>query len=60
MTRLYARGRVLSHQRGKRITHPKTSIIHVEGAQNQKDAQFYLGKVSLLLHLFGLILIIFI
>ncbi|TIC26337.1 hypothetical protein E3Q12_00325 [Wallemia mellicola] len=41
---LYARGRVLSHQRGKRITHPKTSLIQIEGSQKIEDAKFYLGK----------------
>ncbi|TIC71606.1 hypothetical protein E3Q03_00415 [Wallemia mellicola] len=44
VTRLYARGRVLSHQRGKRITHPKTSLIQIEGSQKIEDAKFYLGK----------------
>ncbi|TIA98680.1 hypothetical protein E3P95_02374 [Wallemia ichthyophaga] len=44
VTRLYARGRVLSHQRGKRTSRPKTSIIQVEGATKTEDAKFYLGK----------------
>jgi len=43
-TRLYSKGRVLGHKRGKRNTHPNTSLIQIEGVANKEDAQFYLGK----------------
>ncbi|KAH7093902.1 ribosomal protein L35Ae-domain-containing protein [Auriculariales sp. MPI-PUGE-AT-0066] len=43
-TRLYAKGRVLGHKRGKRNTRPNTSLIQIEGVSNKDDAQFYLGK----------------
>jgi large subunit ribosomal protein L35Ae len=45
--RLYAKGRVLGHKRGKRNTRPNTSLIQIEGVANKEDAQFYLGKVRL-------------
>ncbi|KAI5847203.1 60S ribosomal protein L33 [Morchella snyderi] len=37
-------GKHLSYQRGKRNTNPNTSLIKIEGADNQKDATFYCGK----------------
>ena len=43
--RLYSKGRVLGHKRGKRNTHPNTSLLQIEGVANKEDAQFYLGKV---------------
>lgn len=43
--RLYSKGRVLGHKRGKRNTHPNTSLLQIEGVSNKEDAQFYLGKV---------------
>lgn len=43
-TRLYSKGRVLGHQRGKRNTNPNTSLLQIEGVANKEDAQFYLGK----------------
>ncbi|KAI0072642.1 60S ribosomal protein L33-A-like protein [Panus rudis PR-1116 ss-1] len=43
-TRLYSKGRVLGHKRGKRNTRPNTSLIQIEGVSNKEDAQFYLGK----------------
>ncbi|KAH9004540.1 60S ribosomal protein L33-A-like protein [Lactarius hatsudake] len=43
-TRLYSKGRVLGHKRGKRNTHPNTSLLQIEGVANKEDAQFYLGK----------------
>ncbi|KAF8586463.1 hypothetical protein K439DRAFT_1340973 [Ramaria rubella] len=42
--RLYSKGRVLGHKRGKRNTRPNTSLIQIEGVSNKEDAQFYLGK----------------
>ena len=43
--RLYSKGRVLGHKRGKRNSRPNTSLIQIEGVANKEDAQFYLGKV---------------
>ncbi|KAF8511807.1 60S ribosomal protein L33-A-like protein [Hysterangium stoloniferum] len=43
-TRLYSKGRVLGHKRGKRNTRPNTSLIQIEGVSNKEEAQFYLGK----------------
>lgn len=43
--RLYQKGRVLGHKRGKRNTRPNTSLIQIEGVANKEEAQFYLGKV---------------
>jgi hypothetical protein len=43
--RLYSKGRVLGHKRGKRNTRPNTSLIQIDGVSTKEDAQFYLGKV---------------
>jgi len=43
--RLYSKGRVLGHKRGKRNTRPNTSLLQIEGVATKEDAQFYLGKV---------------
>ena len=43
--RLYSKGRVLGHKRGKRNTRPNTSLLQIEGVANKEDVQFYLGKV---------------
>jgi len=43
-TRLYSKGRVLGHKRGKRNTRPNTSLLQIEGVASKEDAQFYLGK----------------
>lgn len=43
-TRLYSKGRIMSHQRGKRNLHPGTTLVKIEGVENTKDATFYLGK----------------
>ncbi|KAB5593938.1 60S ribosomal protein L33 [Ceratobasidium theobromae] len=43
-TRLYAKGRILGHKRGKRNSRPNTSLIQIEGVSNKDEAQFYLGK----------------
>ncbi|OAT05553.1 50S ribosomal protein L35Ae [Blastomyces gilchristii SLH14081] len=42
--RLYVKGRHLSYQRGKRATNPNTSLIKLEGVDDTKAANFYLGK----------------
>ncbi|KAI0306047.1 60S ribosomal protein L33-A-like protein [Multifurca ochricompacta] len=43
-TRLYSKGRVLGHKRGKRNSRPNTSLLQIEGVATKEDAQFYLGK----------------
>jgi len=43
-TRLYSKGRILSHQRGKRNTSPNTSLVQIEGVGSKEETQFYLGK----------------
>ena len=45
MLRLYAKGRIQGHKRGKRNQKPNTSLLNVEGCANKEEAQFYLGKV---------------
>ena len=50
--RLYSKGRVLGHKRGKRNTRPNTSLLQIEGVATKEDAQFYLGKVRNLANLF--------
>src|SRR5436190_3804286 len=42
--RLYVRGKHVSYTRGKRNTSPNTSLIKIEGCDNIKHAEFYLGK----------------
>ncbi|TVY53689.1 60S ribosomal protein L33-B [Lachnellula cervina] len=44
LTGYFHRGRHLSYQRGKRITNPNTSLIKLEGVDDTKAANFYLGK----------------
>jgi len=43
-TRLYSKGRVLGHKRGKRNSRPNTSLVAIEGVATKEEAQFYLGK----------------
>ena len=42
--RLYTKGRALGHARGKRNTHPDTTIVALEGVATKEEAKFYLGK----------------
>jgi len=35
----------MGHQRGKSVSHPATSLIKIEGVENNTDAKFYEGKV---------------
>ncbi|KAK7205949.1 hypothetical protein BZA70DRAFT_277504 [Myxozyma melibiosi] len=42
--RLYVKGKHIAHQRGKRNSHPGTSLIQIEGVASAKEAQFYFGK----------------
>ena len=44
---LYAKGRVTGQQRGKRNVRTNTNLVQIEGVADAKEAQFYLGKVSL-------------
>lgn len=44
ISRLYSKGRVLGHKRGKRNSRPNTSLIQIEGVATKEEAQFYLGK----------------
>ncbi|KAK0383263.1 hypothetical protein NLU13_9176 [Sarocladium strictum] len=42
--RLYVKGRHLSYQRSRHVTHPGTSLIKIEGVDDTNAANFYLGK----------------
>ncbi|KAJ4316751.1 60S ribosomal protein L33B [Fusarium piperis] len=42
--RLYVKGRHLSYQRSRHTTRPATSLIKIEGVDDTKGANFYLGK----------------
>ena len=44
-TRLYSKGKIMGHRRGKRSQHPNVTLVKIEGVESAKDAQFYLGKV---------------
>jgi large subunit ribosomal protein L35Ae len=44
--RLYTKGRIMGHKRGKSVSTPHTTLVKLEGVTDQKEAQFYLGKVS--------------
>ncbi|CAM1507270.1 Fc.00g069110.m01.CDS01 [Cosmosporella sp. VM-42] len=42
--RLYVKGRHLSYQRSRHVTHSGTSLIKIEGVDNTEAAHFYAGK----------------
>ncbi|KAJ5114973.1 hypothetical protein NUU61_000732 [Penicillium alfredii] len=42
--RLYVKGRHLSYQRSKHALTPNTSLVKIEGVDDTKAANFYLGK----------------
>lgn len=44
--RLYTKGRILGHKRGKRNSRPNQSLIAIEGVDTKEDARAYFGKVS--------------
>lgn len=41
---VYVKGRHISYQRSKRNSNPNVSLLQLEGVENTKDAQWYLGK----------------
>ena len=45
--RLYSKGRILGHKRGKRNSRPNQSLIAIEGVDSKESAESYLGKVGL-------------
>lgn len=49
-TRLYSKGRILGHKRGKRNSRPNQSLVQIEGVDSQEAARAYLGKVSWIEH----------
>ncbi|TXT07989.1 60S ribosomal protein eL33 [Cutaneotrichosporon oleaginosum] len=42
--RLYTKGRVLGHKRGKRNSRPNQSLVAIEGVDTAEAARSYLGK----------------
>lgn len=42
--RLYAKGRITGHTRGKRNAKEHTTLVEVEGARTKTDTEFYMGK----------------
>ncbi|CBZ56119.1 hypothetical protein NCLIV_065450 [Neospora caninum Liverpool] len=42
--RLYVRGIVLGYKRSKVNQYPSCSLLQLEGVNDRKDTQFYLGK----------------
>ncbi|PFH38097.1 ribosomal protein RPL35A [Besnoitia besnoiti] len=42
--RLYVRGIVLGYKRSKINQYPSCSLLQLEGVNDRKDTQFYLGK----------------
>lgn len=45
-SRLYTKGRILGHKRGKRNSRPNQSLIQIEGVDSAENARSYLGKVG--------------
>ncbi|KAK1922750.1 ribosomal protein L35A [Papiliotrema laurentii] len=43
-TRLYSKGRILGHKRGKRNSRPNQSLVAIEGVDTKEAARSYLGK----------------
>ncbi|ODO01462.1 hypothetical protein I350_06282 [Cryptococcus amylolentus CBS 6273] len=42
--RLYTKGRIIGHKRGKRNSRPNQSLVQVEGVDSAEAARAYLGK----------------
>ena len=45
--RLYQKGRILGHKRGKRNSRPNQSLVQIDGVDSKEAARSYLGKVSI-------------
>lgn len=45
---LYVKARITSHKRGKRNTRPNTTLVQIENVDSKEAAQFYLGKVRII------------
>ncbi|EJT45694.1 60s ribosomal protein l33-b [Trichosporon asahii var. asahii CBS 8904] len=43
-TRLYQKGRILGHKRGKRNSRPNQSLVQIDGVDSKEAARSYLGK----------------
>ena len=44
LNRLYAKGRITGHTRGKRNSKEHTTLVQIEGTRTAKETDFYLGK----------------
>jgi ribosomal protein L35AE/L33A len=42
---VYVKGKHLSYQRGKRNTNPNTSLVKIEGVDDQKAAQYEISEL---------------
>mmetsp|Transcript_19259 Transcript_19259/g.18599 ORF Transcript_19259/g.18599 Transcript_19259/m.18599 type:complete len:115 (+) Transcript_19259:71-415(+) len=42
--RLYVKGTILGYKRGRRNTYHHTSLINIDGVNDQKASDFYFGK----------------
>ncbi|RYP63824.1 hypothetical protein DL771_009107 [Monosporascus sp. 5C6A] len=42
--RLYVKARHLGYQRSRHTTHPKTSLVKIEGVDDTNAANYYCGK----------------